>query len=114
MVSGGDTNFCFELGTGRSCCQFSARGERHRPSSLEVSLPFFTALDLISKLLVFNPAKRITIEECLDHAFISLYRDPELDEDETMDVDSVAGEASLGNSASFDRMVRPGCFSCGG
>eukprot|EP00668_Euglena_longa_P006393 GGOE01007611.1.p1 GENE.GGOE01007611.1~~GGOE01007611.1.p1 ORF type:complete len:626 (+),score=134.25 GGOE01007611.1:151-1878(+) len=56
------------------------------------------ALDLISKLLVFNPAKRITIEEALEHPFISLYRDPV--EEEDMETDSLTPSESMG---SFER-----------
>lgn len=33
------------------------------------------AIDLIEKTLVFNPEKRLTIEECLDHPYISEFRD---------------------------------------
>eukprot|EP00992_Anisonema_acinus_P008008 TRINITY_DN4079_c0_g1_i1.p1 TRINITY_DN4079_c0_g1~~TRINITY_DN4079_c0_g1_i1.p1 ORF type:complete len:624 (+),score=193.23 TRINITY_DN4079_c0_g1_i1:46-1872(+) len=37
-------------------------------------------LDLLSKLLVFNPAKRLTIEEALNHPFCKLYCGGEEDE----------------------------------
>uniref|UniRef100_A0A7S1IH22 Protein kinase domain-containing protein n=1 Tax=Eutreptiella gymnastica TaxID=73025 RepID=A0A7S1IH22_9EUGL len=76
------------------------------------------ALDLISTLLVFNPAKRITIEEALNHPFLSMYRDPDLEGDDPMDVDlpeqanltsSLAMSAgSMGasmGSGVFERMV---------
>lgn len=33
------------------------------------------ALDLLSKMLTFNPYFRITIEECLNHAFFASVRD---------------------------------------
>jgi mitogen-activated protein kinase 1/3 len=33
------------------------------------------ALDLLKKMLIFNPHKRITIDECLNHPFLSKVRD---------------------------------------
>ncbi|KAH0369955.1 mitogen-activated protein kinase, partial [Aureobasidium melanogenum] len=35
------------------------------------------ALDLLDKLLAFNPAKRITVEEALRHPYLEPYHDPE-------------------------------------
>ena len=35
------------------------------------------AIDLLHKILVFNPYFRISIEECLDHAFFKKVRKPE-------------------------------------
>lgn len=35
------------------------------------------ALDLLEKLLAFNPAKRITVEEALRHPYLEPYHDPE-------------------------------------
>ncbi|CAL6058093.1 Mitogen-activated_protein kinase [Hexamita inflata] len=35
------------------------------------------ALDLLSRLLVFNPCKRITAEQCLDHPYLQQFRDKE-------------------------------------
>lgn len=35
------------------------------------------ALDLLEKLLTFNPVKRITVEEALRHPYLEPYHDPE-------------------------------------
>lgn len=35
------------------------------------------ALDLLEKLLAFNPVKRITVEEALRHPYLDSYHDPE-------------------------------------
>jgi len=35
------------------------------------------ALDLLEKLLAFNPAKRITVEEALRHPYLEPYHDPD-------------------------------------
>ena len=35
------------------------------------------ALDLLKKLLVFNPKKRLTIDEALDHPFVKDFRNTE-------------------------------------
>ncbi|MDC6270776.1 mitogen-activated protein kinase [Acetobacter pasteurianus] len=34
------------------------------------------AIDLLEKLLIFNPSKRITVEEALQHPYLQLYHDP--------------------------------------
>jgi len=35
------------------------------------------ALDMLEKLLAFNPTKRITVEEALKHPYLEPYHDPE-------------------------------------
>lgn len=46
-----------------------------------VAVPFiklflFTALDLLDKMLTFNPDRRITIEQALAHPYLEQYYDP--------------------------------------
>ena len=39
-------------------------------------LNVITALDLLDKMLTFNPHKRITVEEALAHPYLEQYFDP--------------------------------------
>ena len=39
-------------------------------------LVIFLALDLLDKLLAFNPNKRVTVEEALAHEYLEQYYDP--------------------------------------
>lgn len=35
-----------------------------------------SAIDLLEKMLIFNPAERITVEEALAHPYLEQYYDP--------------------------------------
>lgn len=37
----------------------------------------FIALDLLDKLLTFNPDKRVSVEEALAHVYLEQYYDPQ-------------------------------------
>jgi len=45
------------------------------------------ALDLLDKMLVFNPAKRMTVDEALEHPFFAEIRKPELESNSTVKFD---------------------------
>lgn len=47
--------------------------------SLSQKLPMADkdTIDFISRLLVFNPTKRMTIDECLEHPFVAQFHNPE-------------------------------------
>ena len=52
------------------------------------------ALDLLEKLLAFNPVKRITVEDALKHPYLEPYHDPE---------DEPTAEPIPGEFFDFDR-----------
>ena len=39
------------------------------------------ALDLLERMLTFNPVRRITVEQALQHPYLQPYHDPEDDSD---------------------------------
>lgn len=45
-------------------------------SELTKLLDFNAALDLLGRMLTFNPIKRITVEEALAHPYLEQYYDP--------------------------------------
>lgn len=57
------------------------------------------ALDLLKKMLVFNPAKRITVLEALNHPYISGLYDPSQDPPAQvlvdLDIDEKMGESTI-------------------
>lgn len=58
------------------CTNHPCRRIRHQNRNLEVN-PL--AIDLLEKLMVFDPSKRLTTKEALKHPYLSSYHDP-LDE----------------------------------
>ena len=42
----------------------------------DLLLFLFVALDLLGKMLAFNPNKRFSVEECLAHSYLEQYYDP--------------------------------------
>ena len=45
--------------------------------SIVLSIPTPSALDLLDKMLTFNPHKRITVEGALAHSYLEQYYDPD-------------------------------------
>ena len=45
------------------------------------------SLDLLQKILIFNPNKRITVNECLEHSFFQSIRDPEKEEEASFNLE---------------------------
>ena len=35
-------------------------------------------IDLLSKMIVFNPDKRLSVEECLEHPYVKSIKDDEI------------------------------------
>lgn len=50
--------------------------KQYNEGSHHVSYFLLTALDLLDRMLTFNPDKRITIEESLAHPYLEQYYDP--------------------------------------
>jgi mitogen-activated protein kinase 7 len=40
-----------------------------------VSLTIISAIDLLEKLLLFDPSKRLTVEQTLEHPYLQAYHD---------------------------------------
>ncbi|RUS15899.1 kinase-like domain-containing protein, partial [Endogone sp. FLAS-F59071] len=47
------------------------------PADHKTYLVSLIALDLLERLLTFDPAARITVEEALEHPYLALFHDPE-------------------------------------
>ena len=45
------------------------------------------SLDLLQKMLLFDPKKRITVQECLEHPFFKSVRDPSKEEEATFNLE---------------------------
>ena len=45
------------------------------------------SLDLLQKMLIFDPNKRITVKECLEHPFFKSVRDPSKEEEATFNLE---------------------------
>lgn len=45
-------------------------------SQFKASYQFTAALDLLGRMLTFNPIKRISVEEALAHPYLEQYYDP--------------------------------------
>ena len=45
------------------------------------------SLDLLQKMLIFDPNKRITVNECLEHPFFQSIRDPNKEEEATFNLE---------------------------
>ena len=45
------------------------------------------SLDLLQQMLIFNPNKRITVNECLEHPFFNSIRDPKKEEEATFNLE---------------------------
>ena len=44
---------------------------------VNVEPPSFEAIDMLDKMLAFNPHKRIAVEEALAHPYLEQYYDPD-------------------------------------
>ncbi|NXP74124.1 MK15 kinase, partial [Ramphastos sulfuratus] len=77
--------FHCQLDTGSLCCCFLTCRQRVTFEELLPSSTPLPALDLLKKLLVFNPEKRLTAEQALQHPYVRRFhcpaREPSLDSD---------------------------------
>ena len=60
------------------------------------------ALDLLEKMLTFNPHKRATVEEALQHPYLQQYYDPEVSRELRKSVCSVVFQDEPVSSEPFD------------
>ncbi|TMW58733.1 hypothetical protein Poli38472_010292 [Pythium oligandrum] len=80
-VVGSPTEESLEFITNPKAKRFILRQPKKPKVPLSSVYPRATpqCLDLLDKMLVFDPRKRITIEQALEHPYLSLVRDPSLE-----------------------------------
>lgn len=61
------------------------------------------AIDLLERLLTFNPQKRISVESALNHPYLQLYHDPE-DEPNATPIDESFWEFDENNELNMDQL----------
>lgn len=77
-ILGSPTNSDLEFVTKKEAREFVLKLPKKKGKPFNVLFPDANpvALDLLSKMLVFNPNKRATIEECIKHEYFSGLHDP--------------------------------------
>ena len=77
-VLGSPSNSDLEFVTKKEARNFVLNLQKKKPKPFNVLYPKANplALDLLSKMLIFNPNKRITIEECIKHEYFKGLHDP--------------------------------------
>ena len=75
---GSPSNSDLEFVTKKEARDFVLKLPKKKPKPFNVLFPQANsqALDLLSKMLVFNPNKRATIEECIAHPYFKGLHDP--------------------------------------